>query len=321
MFLLASALIFDSQDCTRDTGSGQGEVAAETADGFICGLFEVISIGTLLTKVFMAFANPFVLAQHMLGMVTKPPTFFLSHIESTGGDQCKLISLLLEERSCHGWLDQELDEEATPAHEVDGVAQASVFVVYLSPGAVQHPPVVFQLCVATLLGRPIHFLHDERAAVPAPGSDRTNAPKNLRFGQRRSLVPIPMALKTMVNVPSRMTQAAGSRMTQAAGSRMTQAAGSRMLQAAGSRASQAAGSRITRKAPKPEDGMSLSLSQPLPTEEMCEEKSCWSGESADCYVLEAPGRLRRCVPQPDSILLSGLIVRHTKPTPSACLPS
>ena len=151
------------------------------------------------------------------------------------------------------------------------MAQASVFVLFLSPGALHHPPVVFQLCVATLLGRPIRFLHDGRAVVPAPGADRTNVPKSRRMGLMRHLSPLPIPPSLRARIP--------------------QAAGSSLAQAAGCGASSAAS--------RPEAAPSLSSSQSLPMpppagEEVWGEKSSWATEGCDCYVVEAPGRILRC---------------------------
>ena len=58
---------------------------------------------------------------------------------------CKLLALTLEDRGYGAWLDQEV-AEITPEAMFEGVQASHLYTLYLSPGALARPFVVFEMC-------------------------------------------------------------------------------------------------------------------------------------------------------------------------------
>ena len=85
-------------------------------------------------------------------------SFFLSHYQATGNDACKLLAMAIEDEGHIAWYDQDADA-ITPRAMLAGVANTVQYVLLLSEGALQRPFVVFELAVATILQKPVAFLH------------------------------------------------------------------------------------------------------------------------------------------------------------------
>ena len=60
--------------------------------------------------------------------------FFLSHRQQTGGDQVLNICSILESRGFSCWLDKNFGENVTLKGMLEGVSNASCFLLFLSKG-------------------------------------------------------------------------------------------------------------------------------------------------------------------------------------------
>ena len=131
----------------------------------VCEHFAIAAIGLLLFGVAVGLLTPVLssLQNRRLRKARRQQSneAFLSHAQGTGGDQCKLLKMLLWHR--HGvrfWYDQ--DEHVINVQGMrDGITAARRYVLYLSVGALARPFVIFELVIALQLGKPIVFVHRE----------------------------------------------------------------------------------------------------------------------------------------------------------------
>jgi tetratricopeptide (TPR) repeat protein len=84
---------------------------------------------------------------------------YLAHVQSTGGDQCKILRLELEKYGVTSWLDQHATE-ITEDEMVKGINKARKILVFLSKGVFQSRWVQFEVRTAIKLQKPILFVHE-----------------------------------------------------------------------------------------------------------------------------------------------------------------
>jgi len=88
---------------------------------------------------------------------------FVSHAQSTGGDQAQCLALALEaDMAWAVWYDQNADV-VTVSGMREGVELSAVFILFLSKGALSRPFVQFEIRTAFLAEKPFFLLQEEGA--------------------------------------------------------------------------------------------------------------------------------------------------------------
>eukprot|EP00935_MAST-01C_sp_MAST-1C-sp1_P000110 g110.t1 len=86
--------------------------------------------------------------------------FFLSHCQSTAGDQVYSLCLELEAKSFSVWYDQRA-EDLTSQGMQDGVAGSAIFILFLSEGVMSRPFVHLEVREALSLKKRVILMHEQ----------------------------------------------------------------------------------------------------------------------------------------------------------------
>jgi hypothetical protein len=85
--------------------------------------------------------------------------FFLSHCQSTGGDQTNAIYLELERIGFSCWYDNRASD-LTKEGMRQGIVNTAAFLLFLSEGALERPFVQFEVREVTALKKPMVLVHE-----------------------------------------------------------------------------------------------------------------------------------------------------------------
>jgi len=88
--------------------------------------------------------------------------FFLSHYQSTGGDQVMTLELRLSAMGFHCWLDQNAATITKESME-DGVRGSKVFLLFLSQGVLTRPFCLFEIQTAMGERKALMLMHETDA--------------------------------------------------------------------------------------------------------------------------------------------------------------
>ena len=93
--------------------------------------------------------------------------FFISHMQSNGGDQCSTLCAQLKQRGWSVWYDNEMSEfdEDTPGSidaegMKEGARDSAVFILFMTKGIFTRPFVRLEVKEAVKSGKPIMLLHE-----------------------------------------------------------------------------------------------------------------------------------------------------------------
>ena len=103
--------------------------------------------------------------------------FFLSHYQSTGGDQVMTLELRLSAMGFHCWLDQNAATITKESME-DGVRGSKVFLLFLSQGVLTRPFCLFEIQTAMGEQKALMLMH-ETDAVSFPAYSLLPLPRRL----------------------------------------------------------------------------------------------------------------------------------------------
>eukprot|EP00927_Polykrikos_kofoidii_P086023 TRINITY_DN9518_c0_g3_i1.p1 TRINITY_DN9518_c0_g3~~TRINITY_DN9518_c0_g3_i1.p1 ORF type:complete len:1095 (-),score=131.42 TRINITY_DN9518_c0_g3_i1:261-3515(-) len=104
--------------------------------------------------------------------------FFLSHYQENGGDQVATLQLELEALGFLSWLDTKA-ENINIDGMMQGINEASVFLLFLTKGALSRPYVQLEVRHALARGKPFVLVHEDDKRKGAFDFDKSEIPADL----------------------------------------------------------------------------------------------------------------------------------------------
>ena len=138
----------------------------------MCDTFAYLALGLLLVGVTVGALTPLLSKlekRRLRNAIARERYYcFLSHMQASAGDQCKLIAMELFRRHLPdlAWYDQD-EVMITVEGMRDGIAASQIYVLFLSPGALSRAFVIFELLIALQQKRRIVLVHGESAGAQA----------------------------------------------------------------------------------------------------------------------------------------------------------
>ena len=138
----------------------------------MCDTFAHLALGLLLVGVTVGALTPLLSKlekRRLRNAIARERYYcFLSHMQASAGDQCKLIAMELFRRHLPdlAWYDQD-EVMITVEGMRDGIGASQIYVLFLSPGALSRAFVIFELLIALQQKRRIVLVHGESAGAQA----------------------------------------------------------------------------------------------------------------------------------------------------------
>ena len=138
----------------------------------MCDTFAYLALGLLLVGVTVGALPPLLSKlekRRLRNAIARERYYcFLSHMQASAGDQCKLIAMELFRRHLPdlAWYDQD-EVMITVEGMQDGIGASQIYVLFLSPGALSRAFVIFELLIALQQKRRIVLVHGESAGAQA----------------------------------------------------------------------------------------------------------------------------------------------------------
>ena len=138
----------------------------------MCDTFAYLALGLLLVGVTVGALTPLLSKlekRRLRNAIARERYYcFLSHMQASAGDQCKLIAMELFRRHLPdlAWYDQD-EVMITVEGMRDGIGASQIYVLFLSPGALSRAFVIFELLIALQQKRRIVLVHGESAGAQA----------------------------------------------------------------------------------------------------------------------------------------------------------
>ena len=138
----------------------------------MCDTFAYLALGLLLVGVTVGALTPLLSKlekRRLRNAIARERYYcFLSHMQASAGDQCKLIATELFRRHLPdlAWYDQD-EVMITVEGMRDGIGASQIYVLFLSPGALSRAFVIFELLIALQQKRRIVLVHGESAGAQA----------------------------------------------------------------------------------------------------------------------------------------------------------